>query len=184
MQKNRGVSRALIAAFLIPAFTQATAANPDETAAALSQLVINTRSAVAKNFTKPNKIWWLPDILYRHILAVNAVLPAAVAGAAFHPLNEEGVVVLKMLVREPRNEKNKPDSVEAQLFGDVLRTGQPAANSTAQYAYHARPIKAAAWCMRCHGEPRGGPDPFFPQFKKEGWKEGEIVGAATARVKR
>jgi hypothetical protein len=184
MRKNMGVTRASIAAFLVLALAQTALASPEETAAALSQLVINTRSAVAKHFTQPNKIWWLPDALYRLILARNAVLPAAVVGSAIHPLNDDGVVVLKMAVREPRNEKNKPDAVETELLAEVLRTGQPASRSTAQHAYHARPIKAVAWCMRCHGLPKGGRDPIFPKFRKEGWSEGEVIGAATARVKR
>jgi hypothetical protein len=171
----------VIAFSLLPAAASAT---PEETAAALSQLVINSRSAVARNFTEPNKVWWLPDRLYRYILGRNSVLPAAVVGAAVHPLHDDGVVVLKMIVREPRNDKNRPDAVEARLLDDVLRTGGPAAATTPQFAYHARPIKAAEWCDRCHGLPKGAPDPLFPKHKREGWRTGEVVGAATARVKR
>lgn len=60
-------------------------------------------------------MWWLPTALYRRILAINAVLPAAIGGEAVHPLAKDGVVVLKMVVREPRNEGNKPDAIEAKL---------------------------------------------------------------------
>lgn len=178
------MKRAAAAVLLILGLARTASATPEQTAEALSQLVINTRMALAQNFTKPNKLWWLPDRVFRLILARNAVLPAAVVGAAVHPLNEGGVVVLKMVVAAPRNEKNKPDVVEAALFEEVVRTGKPAARSSAGYAYHARPIKAVSWCMRCHGLPKGGPDPIFPSFFKEGWTEGAIVGAATARVKR
>lgn len=176
--------RASAAGILVLILARSASATPEETAAALSQLVINTRMAVAKNFTQPNKIWWMPDPVYRLVLAKNEVLPAAVVGAAIHPLHSDGVVVLKMVVRDPRNEKNKPDAVEAELFEEVRLTGQPAARSTPKHAYHARPIKAVAWCLRCHGLPKEGADPVFPRFKKEGWREGEIIGAATARVKR
>lgn len=173
-----------LAILLTLGLASTASATPEQTAEALSQLVINTRMALAQNFTKPNTVWWLPDSLYRLILARNSVLPAAVVGAAVHPLNESGVVVLKMVVAAPRNEKNNPDAVEAELFREVVRTGKPSARSSAGYAYHARPIKAVSWCMRCHGLPKGGPDPLFRRFLKEGWTEGAIVGAATARVKR
>ncbi|MFQ5804334.1 MAG: DUF3365 domain-containing protein, partial [Candidatus Methylomirabilales bacterium] len=48
--------------------------------------------------------------------------------------------------------------------------------------YYAEPIKATKTCLPCHGEPRGEPDPLFPQYKKNGWRDGEIVGAVIARV--
>lgn len=185
MSRIGAVMKRVIVGFgLIATMPSAAAATPEETAATLSQVVINIRAAVAKNFTEPNKIWWLPNALYRYILARNAVLPAAIAGGGVHPTNPSGGVVLKMVVVEPRNEANRPDDVERSLLEQVLRTGLPAAASTAEFAYHARPIKAADWCGRCHGEPRGSPDPLFPKYKKEGWKTGEVIGAATARVRK
>ena len=180
----RSTTRWGLAFVLVAATSSVAAATPEETAATLSQLVINTRAAVAKNFTEPNKIWWLPDALYRYLLAWNGVLPAAIAGGGVHPTNPGGVVVLKMVVAEPRNDKNKPDAVERSLLEQVLKTGVPAALSTQEFAYHARPIKAADWCGRCHGDPKGAPDPIFPEYRKEGWKTGEVIGAATARVKK
>ena len=36
--------------------------------------------------------------------------------------------------------------------------------------------------MSCHGAPAGEADPHFPQYKKNGWKAGEVVGAVIARV--
>lgn len=159
-------------------------ARPEETAETLSQVVINTRMAVAESFVKPNKIWWLPDALYRRILARNSVLPAAIVGKGIHPTNAGGAVSLKMLVTQPRNENNRPDPVEAELLRKVVATASPQAAATKEAAYHARPIKAVEWCLRCHGDPAGGADPVFPQFKKEGWKAGEVVGAAVAKVKR
>lgn len=171
------------AAAIWAAAPAAAATRPEEIAEVLSQLIVNTRGAVADNYTKPDKLWWLPAGLYRYILAKNEVLPAAIAGKAFHPLNG-GPISLKMIVDEPRNEANRADAVEAELFARVKASGEPAAAATKEAAYHARPIKAAAWCLRCHGEPRGEADPVFPKYKKDGWREGAVVGAATARVRR
>lgn len=180
------IKHALFALMLSLAMLPADAtANPEEIAAVLSQAVINVRSSVAKNFTESNKIWWLPDALYRYILARNGVLPAAIAGEAFHTLNKsQEVVTLKMVVAAPRNEANKPDPIEQQILEQVVRSGAPVAISTPDAAYHGRPIKVAEWCLRCHGEPKGEPDPIFPKYKREGWKLKEVIGAATARVKR
>ena len=44
------------------------------------------------------------------------------------------------------------------------------------------PIVATAGCLPCHGAPAGEPDPHFAEYKKNGWKAGEIVGAVVARV--
>lgn len=178
------MKKILVAVIILAGTGMLSAATPEQMAEVLSQIVINTRTAIAENFTQPNKVWWLPDVVYRRILSINGVLPAAVAGKAFHPLNTGGVVVLKMVVARPRNEKNQPDAVEKELFLQVVKTGSPAGQSTPDAAYYARPIKAAEWCMICHGEPKDAPDPFYPQFKKDAWKVGEVVGAATAKVMR
>ncbi len=54
--------------------------------------------------------------------------------------------------------------------------------SSPEAYYYAEPIKATATCLPCHGEPKGEPDPAFPQFKKDGWRVGDIIGAVVARV--
>ena len=33
-----------------------------------------------------------------------------------------------------------------------------------------------------HGEPKGASDPAFPEYTKDGWKVGDIIGAVIARV--
>ena len=43
-------------------------------------------------------------------------------------------------------------------------------------------IQAAKTCLACHGEPKGSPDPYFPEYSKNGWQEGQTVGAVVARV--
>ena len=64
-----------------------------------------------------------------------------------------------------------------------IRAGAGTAERTSHDAYYyAEPIKAKAACMYCHGEPKGKPDPYFPQYKKDGWRDGEIIGAVISRV--
>jgi hypothetical protein len=49
--------------------------------------------------------------------------------------------------------------------------------------YDAGPIKVVSeWCLACHGEPGGEPDPWFPQSKRDGWKLNEVIGAVVAVV--
>ncbi len=74
------MKKTIVALVILAAIRMTAATTPEEIAEVLSQLVVNTRAAIAENFTKPNKVPWLPDALYRRILAVNGVLPAAVPG--------------------------------------------------------------------------------------------------------
>ncbi len=48
--------------------------------------------------------------------------------------------------------------------------------------YYGEPITAKAGCLPCHGTPAGELDPYFPEYKKNGWKAGDVVGAVIARV--
>lgn len=50
-------------------------------------------------------------------------------------------------------------------------TAELRGGTTADAFYYAEPIEA-----------KGAPDAYFPQFKKDGWREGEIIGAVVARV--
>ncbi len=79
-----------------------------------------------------------------------------------------------MVVLHPRNENNQPDAVEKELLDKVLRTGSPAALSTPDAAYHARPIKAVDWCLRCHGEPKGATDPLNHDIERKVGKPGKL----------
>ncbi len=89
---------------------------------------------------------------------------------------------MKMVVEEPRNPHNIGGSIALDLLKEV-KTGVPTAERlTSEAYYYAEPIKATHTCLPCHGEPKGEPDPLFPQFKKNGWQAGEIVGAVVARV--
>jgi methyl-accepting chemotaxis protein len=87
-----------------------------------------------------------------------------------------------MVVDEPRNEHNRGDEVAMTLLRQIKEGKPEAARSAGKAYYYARPIRTAKTCLACHGEPRGEPDPFFPQYTKNGWREGEVIGAVVARV--
>lgn len=113
------------------------------------------------------------------------MLPAAVADHVFHkvvPKATGGRAWVKMVVDEPRNPNNAGDATAVALFHEIRAGKHRAERSTRQACYYAEPIKAAETCLACHGGPRGEPDPFFPQYSKNGWQEGWIVGAVVARV--
>jgi hypothetical protein len=66
---------------------------------------------------------------------------------------------------------------------NAIKAGETSvARNTAEAAYYAEPIITAKGCLLCHGEPAGEPDPYFSQYKKDGWKAGEVIGAVVARV--
>ncbi len=149
-----------------------------ELARLLVRLELRTRAVIAKHYVAA-------DAAHRDWLAENLLLPAAVADGIFHVVVPETTgdrAWVKMVVDEPRNPNNAGDATAIALFHEV-RGGKPCAERlTPQGCYYAEPIKAAATCLKCHGQPRGEPDPFFPQYKKNGWKGGQIIGAVVARV--
>jgi methyl-accepting chemotaxis protein len=144
----------------------------------LVKLELRTRAVIAKHYVgadEPHREW----------LARNLLLPAAVADNVFHevvPDATEGRAWVKMIVDEPRNPNNVGDDVTLALLNE-LREGNPRAErSTDDAYYYGEPISAAKGCLACHGGPRGEPDPFFPQYEKNGWQVGQVVGAVVARV--
>jgi hypothetical protein len=146
----------------------------------LVKLELRTRAVIAKHYVSA-------DVPHREWLARNLLLPAAVADNVFHevvPEATEGRAWVKMIVDEPRNPNNVGDDVTLALLNE-LRAGEPRAErSTEDAYYYGEPISAAKGCLTCHGGPRGEPDPFFPEYEKNGWQEGEVVGAVVARVAR
>ncbi len=151
--------------------------NP-ELARLLVKLEKRTRGAVAGHYVAA-------DAAHRAWMAGGLLLPAAVADKVFHevvPAVTDDRAWVKMVVDNPRNSNNTGDAVALALLGE-LREGRPSADRvTTQACYYAEPIKAAKTCFLCHGEPKGEPDPFFPQYTKTGWEEGQIIGAVVARV--
>ena len=153
-------------------------ARDQELAELLVKLELRTRAVIAKHYGRADEV-------HRCWLADNLLLPAAVADGVFHEVVPDvttGRAWVKMVVDEPRNPHNAGDTTALELL-EQIREGKPSASwSTPQAFYYAEPIKAGSACLRCHGDPRGEPDPFFPQYAKNGWQVGQIVGAVVARV--
>lgn len=149
-----------------------------ELARLLVNLELRTRAVIARHYVAA-------DAVHREWLAENLLLPAAVADSVFHSVVPDATgnrAWVKMVVDEPRNPNNAGDATAIALFHEV-RGGRPYAERlTPRGCYYARPIKAAGTCLKCHGWPEGEPDPFFPQYKKNGWQEGQVIGAVVARV--
>jgi hypothetical protein len=149
-----------------------------ELARLLVKLELRTRAVIAAHYVAA-------DTPHRDWLARNLLLPAAVADRVFHEVVPEATADrawVKMVVDEPRNPHNAADDTAIALFREV-RDGAPRAERRSLEAfYYAEPIKAAKTCLACHGDPKGAPDPFFPEYEKNGWQEGQIVGAVVARV--
>lgn len=153
--------------------------HPDvELAQLLVKLEVRTRGVIANHYggaDEDHKTW----------LAENLLLPAAVADKVFHdtvPSCTGGRAWVKMVVDEPRNPHNAGDATAIAMLARIKEGASKASRRTGEAYYYAEPIVAAKGCLRCHGSPRGEPDPFFPQYKKNGWEEGAVVGAVVARV--
>ena len=160
--------------------------NADEQLAyLLVKLELATRREIGSHYTRHQSSVPGVDKLYQRLLIKNMILPAAVAGAVFAetvPNATQGRAWVRMVVDDPRNPNNRGDEVALELLAE-LRAGAATAERTSNDAYYyAEPIKAKAACMYCHGEPKGAPDPYFPQYKKDGWRDGEIIGAVVSRV--
>ncbi len=125
------------------------------------------------------------DQAHKDWLAEDLLLPAAVADRVFYevvPAVTHGRAWVKMVVDEPRNPHNRADATAIAVLAEIKTGPSETSRRTREAYYYAEPITAKIACLLCHGEPKGGPDPFFPQYQKNGWQEGEIVGAIVARV--
>jgi len=151
-----------------------------ELAQMLVKLELRTRGVIAKRYVAA-------DIGHRKWLADHLLLPAAIADEIFNDVVPEATgnrAWVKMIVDEPRNPHNAGDETAISLFNEIR--DKKAANGERRVKgayYYGQPIKAAKGCLLCHGAPEGAPDPMFPQYRKNGWKEGDIVGAVISRVK-
>ncbi len=156
-----------------------------ELAYLLVKLVLRTRATIYTHYTRQQSAVPGVDVIYRRWLAKNAILPAAVADRVYAdvvPGATHGRAWVKMVVEEPRNPHNVGDATALEMFREIRGGASSAERAAASAYYYAEPIKSTAVCLTCHGEPRGEPDPIFPQYRKEGWKAGEVVGAVVARV--
>lgn len=151
----------------------------------LVKLLLATRKEMAGHFGRKQSPIPAVDKLYQRMLVKNLILPAAVADHVFYetvPHATGGRAWVKMIVDEPRNPHNRGDDAAVALLADLRAGASTAEQKTAAAYYYGEPIKAKRACLYCHGEPRGAPDPFFDQYTKEGWREGDLIGAVVARV--
>lgn len=158
----------------------------EELAFLLVRLLRETRAVMAEHYTRSQSPLPGVDLLYKRWLARNRILPAAIADAVFAevvPGATGGRAWIRMVVDTPRNPRNRGDDVALNLLAEIRADRKPhAERKTSEAYYYAEPIQAKASCLPCHGEPKGDPDPVFPQFQMDGWRVGDIVGAIVARV--
>jgi hypothetical protein len=157
----------------------------EELAYLLVKLEKRTRQVIAGHYGREQSGGPEATAAYKDYLIKNRILPAAVADPIFSdvvPGATGGRAWVKMVVTEPRNPNNQGDATALDMLA-VLRKGVDAVwRTTPDAAYYGEPIEAKAGCLPCHGTPAGEPDPHFPQYEKNGWNEGEVVGAVIARV--
>lgn len=157
----------------------------EELAYLLVKLEKRTRQVIAGHYGREQSGGAEATAAYKDYLIKNRILPAAVADPIFSevvPGATGGRAWVKMVVTEPRNPNNQGDSTALDMLA-VLRKGVDAVwRTTPDAAYYGEPIEAKAGCLPCHGTPAGEPDPHFPQYTKNGWEAGEVVGAVIARV--
>jgi hypothetical protein len=151
----------------------------------LVKLELRTRTVMKEHYARPQSAVPGADLLYKRWLARNAILPAAVADRIFSevvPGATGGRAWVKMVVDKPRNPNNRGDAVALEMLKAIEGGKANEERSTGEAIYYAEPIKSTAGCLPCHGDPAGAPDPMFPQYTKDGWKDGQIIGAVVARV--
>ena len=151
----------------------------------LVKLEKKTREVIAGHYGRSQAGGAEATAIYQDYMVKNRILPAAVADPIFAevvPGATGGRAWVRMIVPEPRNPNNTGDATALEMLAD-LQSGAPfAERSTSQAYYYGEPIEAKASCLPCHGEPAGEPDPHFPQYEKNGWRAGDIVGGVIARV--
>ncbi len=156
-----------------------------ELAYLLVKLELRTRSVIAGHYGRSQSSAPGVNQLYKRSLAKNLILPAAVADGIFAEVVPQATgerAWVKMVVDQPRNPNNRGDDTALEML-TLMKGGAPSVERVTDEAYYyGEPIKANSKCLRCHGEPAGAPDPSFPQYQKNGWVDGEIVGAVIARV--
>ena len=156
-----------------------------ELAQLLVKLEVRTRAVIAGHFSASSSAQTSNQSKFQQMLIQNKILPAAVADKVFSetvPAATNHRAWVKMVVDVPRNPNNQGDERALQILSK-LKTGVPYAQLVERdCVYYGEPITAKKWCLSCHGEDKGAPDPYFPQFHKNGWKEGDVIGGVISRV--
>jgi hypothetical protein len=157
----------------------------EELAYLLVKLEKRTRQVVADHYGRQQPGGAEATATYKDYLIKNRILPAAVADPIFSevvPGATGGRAWVRMVVDAPRNPNNQGDPTSLEMLAELRKGADAAWRTTAGASYYGEPIVAKAGCLPCHGEPADEPDPHFPQYMKNGWKAGEVVGAVVARV--
>ena len=146
---------------LLPVLLQVSKEVVDE-----AQLVINQRGVDYKNF-----------------------IPATFASQAAARFSARSHVRLKQTALRPRNQKNAPDTFEAEIMsqwmaqagqgGGVPRTLIHGAGD-AQTLRVLTPLYYGRRCLACHGSPVGEMD--ISGYPKEGAREGDLAGAISVVI--
>ena len=157
----------------------------DELAYLLVKLEKRTRQVIAGHLGRKQPAGADATAAYKQFLIENLILPAAVADPIFAevvPGATGGRAWVKMVVPEPRNPNNRGDATALEIFAELRRGAESVWRKADGASYYGEPIVATAGCLPCHGTPAEEPDPHFPQYLKNGWKAGDIVGGVIARV--
>ncbi len=157
----------------------------EELAYLLVKLEKRTRAVIAGHYGRQQEGGAEETQQYKKFLIENLILPAAVADPIFSevvPGATGGRAWVKMVVPEPRNPNNTGDAEALTMLEELRQGAASVTRTTPEASYYGEPIVAKAGCLTCHGTPKGDPDPHFPQYTKNGWKPGEVVGGVIARV--
>jgi hypothetical protein len=156
-----------------------------ELAKLLVELELKTRGVIAGHYGREQKKSEEETGRYKDFLISNLILPAAVADAIFAetvPAVTGGRAWVKMVVDDPRNPNNRADDTAMELMAEIKGGAASAERLVDGAWYYGKPIKTKKACLVCHGEKKGEPDPYFPQYKMNGWGDSEVIGAVVSRV--
>ncbi|MDH3889511.1 MAG: DUF3365 domain-containing protein [candidate division Zixibacteria bacterium] len=168
-----------------PGISSKPQSNDEELAYLLVKLEKQTRAVIAGHYGRMQDGGPDETLEYKEMLIRNRILPAAVADPIFAeivPKATGGRAWVKMVVPEPRNPNNKGDHVALSMLAELEEGAESVWLNMDGAVYYGEPITTKPGCFTCHGAPAGEPDPYFPQYKKNGWEPGQVVGAVIARV--
>lgn len=122
-------------------------------------------------------------VINKQGVAFKGFIPAVWGRRTGERFTQKTGIRLKLTAQEYRHPGNKPDEFEQEvlkLFADpAYPKGRPISRVTGVAGKSVLrlmvPEYVDAPCLRCHGEPKGERD--ITGMKKEGYKEGGLVGA-------
>jgi len=124
-----------------------------------------------------------------HVCVKSEILPAVVSRHTYERVNTDDAWVKQAVVgaRQDVNEASEYEAGMIEMFSaadwDTTQGfGEVAEIDGQRYYRYLKPIVVADGCIACHGSPAGDPDPFFPEYAKDGWETGDVAGAVSAAV--